>query len=350
MNVRPEKGSLETSIIAAPASTAAIYRLLELFWGACPTGCMPTSYLEYYAQQCDSFFVEQSESGQIAADTTGYIETHQQLADTASRLVAGSQTREDIVSDIAAHAPTQAFKIGESIENSVNWAARAVTCTEIGVLRCAFSSRRPLLWQHGSLREFLADVFGASKPVNTHIRLEKNFNALNLERLSGITVEWTSDLSSHLSLREDDTKVMIFHQATFLESVKHDLFPVGLCEETIRTLALLLPASDRDVQRWYRKQQSANSLDPEAVRCRKLRADDRQIANFHFWAERLSILKQVFDEAEPKTLSQWWFDRRKGPQWYTFWVAIAVLALTVFFGVVQSIEGALQVYKAYHPS
>jgi hypothetical protein len=72
--------------------------------------------------------------------------------------------------------------------------------------------------------------------------------------------------------------------------------------------------------------------------------------NFRYWRERLCILKQVFDEAEPATLSQWWYDRRKGPQWYTFWVAVAVLVLTVFFGFVQSIEGALQVYKAYHPS
>jgi hypothetical protein len=27
-----------------------------------------------------------------------------------------------------------------------------------------------------------------------------------------------------------------------------------------------------------------------------------------------------------------------------------VLCLTIFFGVVQSVEGALQVYKAYHPT
>lgn len=99
---------------------------------------------------------------------------------------------------------------------------------------------------------------------------------------------------------------------------------------------------------WYRKQQSLACLDANAIRCPRLRADDRQTDNFHFWRERLVILKQVFDEAEPSTISQWWYDRRKGPQWYTFWVAIAVLLLTVFFGIVQSIEGALQVYKAYH--
>jgi hypothetical protein len=29
---------------------------------------------------------------------------------------------------------------------------------------------------------------------------------------------------------------------------------------------------------------------------------------------------------------------------------VVVLVLTIFFGLVQSTEGALQVYKAYHPT
>jgi hypothetical protein len=61
------------------------------------------------------------------------------------------------------------------------------------------------------------------------------------------------------------------------------------------------------------------------------------------------MLKQAFDEATPMKMSQWWHDRRNGYQWYTLWVAVFVLFLTVFFGMVQSVEGALQVWKAFHP-
>lgn len=35
---------------------------------------------------------------------------------------------------------------------------------------------------------------------------------------------------------------------------------------------------------------------------------------------------------------------------YTFWVAILVLVLTLLFRILQSIEGAFQIYKAYHPT
>ena len=87
-------------------------------------------------------------------------------------------------------------------------------------------------------------------------------------------------------------------------------------------------------------------LDPLARECGQLKVEQRQIDNFEYWHDRLVILKQVFDEAEPGNLKQWWFDRRKRVQWYTFWVAALVLGLTVIFGIVQCVEGALQVYLA----
>jgi hypothetical protein len=60
------------------------------------------------------------------------------------------------------------------------------------------------------------------------------------------------------------------------------------------------------------------------------------------------ILQQTFDDdSSPKTMMQWIRDRRNAVQWYSFWTAVL---LTIFFGLVQSIEGALQVYKAYHPT
>jgi len=114
-------------------------------------------------------------------------------------------------------------------------------------------------------------------------------------------------------------------------------------------LALLFPKWDRQTRTWYTQEASLRGLDTEVVEVGHLDADQRQIENFSYWHDRLIVLKQVFDEARPNTLGQWWNDRRNGVQWYTFWVAILVLALTIFFGLVQSIEGALQVYKAFHP-
>ena len=126
------------------------------------------------------------------------------------------------------------------------------------------------------------------------------------------------------------------------------MFPSGLVEETIRTLALLFPQSDIQTQQWLDKLPVSSTVDLGQLQCGQLRAADRQIERFEFWHDRIVILKQQFDESRPLTLSQWWHDRRNGAQWYTFWVAVLVLVLTTFFGLIQSIEGAMQVYKAYH--
>lgn len=170
---------------------------------------------------------------------------------------------------------------------------------------------------------------------------------------------------------KDDKVVAIFHHASFLRRQQryarkvcsfqiHDankpafrdasLYPKELVTETLNTIALLFPKWDQDTRAWYLQESSIRGLDTYAIEVGHLDTDQRQIENLTYWRDRLVILKQVFDEARPNTLQHWWNDRRNGVQWYTFWVAILILILTVFFGLVQSIEGALQVYKALNPN
>jgi hypothetical protein len=123
-----------------------------------------------------------------------------------------------------------------------------------------------------------------------------------------------------------------------------------LIDETIRSLKLLFPRGKKDTLKWYRKISYSKELDPTLIECGQLRPDERQVENFKFWHDRLVVLKQYYDESRPSTLPEWWYDQRNGVQWYTFWVAAMVLLLTIVFGVIQCIEGAFQVYKAYNPS
>ena len=134
------------------------------------------------------------------------------------------------------------------------------------------------------------------------------------------------------------------------DTLNSDAFPDGLVDETLRTLSLLFPVNDERTKRWLYKNVNSRGMDRALQSCELLRLEERQFEGFKFWHDRLVMLKQAFDQSRPSTISQWWHDRRNGVQWYTFWVAILVLSLTIFFGLIQSIEGALQVYKAYHPA
>jgi hypothetical protein len=92
-------------------------------------------------------------------------------------------------------------------------------------------------------------------------------------------------------------------------------------------------------------------IEERAINCRLLTSKERHIRKFEFWHDRLIILKEAFDEADPKSLGQLWSDRRKPVQWFNFWFAVGlVVGLTILFGLIQCIEGGLQVYMAYHPA
>jgi len=131
------------------------------------------------------------------------------------------------------------------------------------------------------------------------------------------------------------------------------IFPNNFVSETLRTLDLLFPRQDAESQRWLKSQQSQGEdvihLDPSLLDRNNMMWNDRRAANFTYWRDQLLSLKERFDQPRPTSISQYWYDRRNRIQWYTFWIAVTVLCLTIFFGLVQSIEGALQVYKAFHP-
>lgn len=119
-----------------------------------------------------------------------------------------------------------------------------------------------------------------------------------------------------------------------------------LIAETTRTLALLIPSTDTRCKKWFQLKRRDSFLDPKAGSCGHLNADARQIDNFRYWRDRLVILKQAFDDTEPHTVSQWWYDDRKKVQWYTFWVAALILVLTIVFGLVQSVSGVVQAWAS----
>jgi hypothetical protein len=78
----------------------------------------------------------------------------------------------------------------------------------------------------------------------------------------------------------------------------------------------------------------------------------RRLEHFTFWRERLSAMQDTVEQATPhsRALLKVLSDRRQGDRWLNSWVALVAIRLALFFGLVQSIEGAIQVYKAYHPA
>ncbi|KAI1000774.1 hypothetical protein K3495_g7422 [Podosphaera aphanis] len=138
--------------------------------------------------------------------------------------------------------------------------------------------------------------YGVKQPIV----MDKTFTAQRLDELAGIKVMWTNNLLDHLKMTPDNGGVFLFHHAAVLTYQRDNrIYPAGLISETLRTLALLLPRSDKETRDWFVQQQAMHHLDPEAGNCRPLSRDDRNIENFVFWKEHLTSLKMAFDEAKP---------------------------------------------------
>ena len=309
------------------------------------------SYLQYYGEQCRN-----------ALHVTGLkavLRTHQDVINIIQEVKHHNLSRAEIQGHIRAihsdNLPDDTDSHDALLGEAINLGVRLLTMIDIGEMTHGFvPGQKSLLWDGGLLRKLVHDHFNSRSIIQERVKLDRIFNARNLERIAGLQIVWTSNLADHLRLTVDDTRIAIFHHASFLDHQKSkSFFPPGFIEETLKTLALLLPQYDQQSRKWFRNHRIKWYLDDKAATCGHLTTEERQIENFVFWHDRLVILKQVFDDAEPSTISQWWGDRRRKVQWYTFWVAALVLfltILTIFFGVIQVIEGGLQVYKAYHPS
>ncbi|KAK0673143.1 hypothetical protein QBC41DRAFT_343220 [Cercophora samala] len=261
----------------------------------------------------------------------------------------------------------------EECERSMDLAARLLTMLWIGVPKDQVMARRCLRWEQGTIRDFVSDFFKeAPKLSYERVRLPKSFNAWSISKIAGINISFTDNLADHLLLTDDDSTLLIFHHVSFLEchlqpnsTIVTPLYPAGLIHETLSTIALLFPQSEfalatrrsrsRQKSWWLRNVRLAHeqsgqhptALDPRLALCGTLQAHDRQIERFHFWRDRLVILKQTYDDATPSSLKQWWHDRRNGVQWYTFWVAVLVLLTTTVLSLLQTVAAFLQVYQAY---
>ncbi|GAW14965.1 hypothetical protein ANO14919_043730 [Xylariales sp. No.14919] len=336
--------AIDMSLLEAPIEYHTQAEICQEFWGI---GYSPqvrgadidlTTFWNYYFKISA---LSLHDGGRHVA-----VRTHRDIIDVVYLLKAGA-TRRDIKQRLSSKLKTKHTNEDELLENSIDLAASLVVMCDCGISSHGFSGSTEIQWKHDSLTEFLTKYFG-EKPILSHekIKLEKTFKAKTLGRIAGLEIIWTDNLVDHLRLTDDDTKVHIFHHASFLEYQRwssQSLLPTNLASETLKTLALLFPSTDCETRKWISK---LPVVDPRVSKCGRLKTDLRQIEKFQIWRDRLVMLKQVYDEAQPKTLKQWWHDRRNGVQWYTFWVAVLVLMLTVLFGLIQSIEGAIQAYAS----
>jgi hypothetical protein len=106
-------------------------------------------------------------------------------------------------------------------EGSINLVVRLLFMVDIGpISQNHIPSLTYVPWTDDTsdLGTVLSKHFQKSKEGAGKIKFDSKFSAYNLERLAGIEILWTNNIADHLRLVEDDSKLCIFHQTTFLKS------------------------------------------------------------------------------------------------------------------------------------
>ena len=309
----------------------------------------------------ESFFTRYALLCKLAANKDREVEnvTHQQLVDIIALLkiykFSSQGTREAIIRRTALWDPVVPHS--KSLAGTlVDLAAGLWLMLSISKYPGDISYDEPIIWDdEESLAplELVDKTFSKQYNSTDLVKLPQSFTAAHLEQIAGIKVIWTSNLADHLLLKDDDTKLMLFHQVSVLQLHKRSsttLLHKDLVDETIRSISLLIPPVLGEPNPWFQQQrkkiQKQSQIDAQAGVCERLNSSERQIGKFKYWRDRLVLLKRTFDDAEPRNISQLWWDDRKKTQWFTFWVAVLVFVMTVFFGIVQSVAGIVQAWAS----
>ncbi|KAB8356640.1 hypothetical protein FH972_024217 [Carpinus fangiana] len=192
-----------------------------------------------------------------------------------------------------------------------------------------------------SIIDFAAAKFPRASTRASNVKL--TFDALSLRRIAKIRIVWTSNLDEHLELNSRTSALYLFSHASFL-ATRHDrspcsIYPSGFLQETEKTIALLFPSSDTQQRTWIRRNRRLAEIDVEPGLARRV---PRSLSEYDYWFQRLEHLQSHFDGTTPRSLSQWFHDRRDGNSFFTFWLAVAAITLTLLFGLTQSLTGLLQ--------
>jgi hypothetical protein len=142
------------------------------------------------------------------------VRTHREVLNIIVQLQTTSQTRSEIHSTLLQGDPTVEGKL---LDASIDLAVRLWLTVSVGSIRQSLTPGKTLTWKKDKVQDTLHRDLWPPSQLDEKVKLPKTFIAANLEKIAGLKVIWTSNLADHLCLKDDDTKVMLYHQATFLE-------------------------------------------------------------------------------------------------------------------------------------
>lgn len=214
-------GPLDVGLDQLPVPPISRLAIIESFWGSRIS--MPE--YEQQAQDTDSYFryyEEQCRARLHGGVNNTLTRTHADIARIVQLLKDGNHTRESIKDTMRQNLLQQHDNSELNLENAIDFALRLWMMVHVGnFVRGLIPGQTAISWESGTLHGLINAQFSPQCALQEPVKFEKIFIARNLERMAGIHIIWTDNLADHLRMKDDDTRVAIFHHVSLLEYHKN---------------------------------------------------------------------------------------------------------------------------------
>jgi hypothetical protein len=206
------------------------------------------------------------------------------------------------------------------------------------------------------LRQVLGGAFPKSRwKLNANeSRLHPQFTAAFMVKVCSLKIDWTDNLADHLCLDRQNNTLLVFPYKACLAAILsntdwkareahkpaqgQDLsvsLPRAVLHETILSLNLLFPHWDHASNEFLEAhKQNFHRHEPYDG------PKTLNLMEFDHWRDRLLELSDVVFTSPPASIRQLFMDRRNPQQFWTFWIAIIILFLTVVSTVASVYQAA----------
>lgn len=148
----------------------------------------------------------------------GRVDDSSFVSDVA-QMLRSNLTYHEVISRVEQQLSVGKIRVPvEYCEEIVYFCSRLLAMMNVGRFMSEAHLRRSILWESSTLRECVDSYFDETPKMSCEsVKLPKAFNAWSIDTVGGIRVRLTDNLADHLLLVEDDTTVLVFHHASFLE-------------------------------------------------------------------------------------------------------------------------------------
>ena len=206
-------------------------KILEAFWPRDTTTlqevgddrerCPWNAYFRHYTTECRKAI------GSACGEHVT-VRAHQDIIDIVRHIEAGA-TKEMIKRSLVVLDTQQRSEEAKNrmAEGSVRLVARLFLMVDVGAPSQSWiwgPSFLPWDEEHDDMKTVLKNHFVISSRQTGNLVFEEEFTAFNLQRFTGLKIQWSNNLADHLRLIDNDQKLCIFHHGTFLQHQTRSVF------------------------------------------------------------------------------------------------------------------------------